>query len=71
MIKDEIATAYSGVMSWGTLMDRHHLPRFEENLAVFVSTKYAVGLNRGFNARWVSLRAITSRARGLSPSPLG
>jgi dTDP-4-amino-4,6-dideoxygalactose transaminase len=57
MIKDEIDAAYFDVMSTGQLIDRHHLKCFEENLARFVGAKYAVGLNSGYDALHMSLRA--------------
>jgi dTDP-4-amino-4,6-dideoxygalactose transaminase len=47
MIKDEIDAAYFEVMNKGDLIDRGQLRQFEENLAAFVGTKYAVGLNSG------------------------
>jgi len=57
MIKDEIDAAYFDVMSKGDLIDRDHLKNFEQNLAKFVGTKYAVGLNSGYDALHMSLRA--------------
>jgi dTDP-4-amino-4,6-dideoxygalactose transaminase len=57
MIKDEIDAAYFDVMGKGDLIDRGHLKSFENNLAKFVGTKYAVGLNSGYDALHVSLRA--------------
>jgi dTDP-4-amino-4,6-dideoxygalactose transaminase len=57
MIKDEIDAAYFDVMSRGELIDRGHLKSFERNLAAFVGTKYAVGLNSGYDALHLSLRA--------------
>jgi len=57
MIKDEIDAAYFEVMSKGDLIDRWQLKSFEENLAKFVGTKYAVGLNSGYDALHLSLRA--------------
>lgn len=57
MIKNEIDAAYFEVMSKGDLIDRGQLKRFEENLAAFVGTKYAVGLNSGYDALHMSLRA--------------
>lgn len=57
LIKDEIDAAYVDVMSNGDLIDRGHLKSFEENLARFVGTKYAVGLNSGYDALHISLRA--------------
>lgn len=56
MIKDEIDAVYSEVMSRGDLIDREHLKRFEENLAAFVGTRYAVGVNSGYDALHLSLR---------------
>ena len=44
-------------MTNGDLIDRGHLKSFEENLARFVGTKYAVGLNSGYDALHISLRA--------------
>ncbi len=57
MIKREIDTAYFEVMSKGDLIDRGQLMSFEKNLASFVGTKYAVGLNSGYDALNISLRA--------------
>ncbi|MFH1877982.1 MAG: DegT/DnrJ/EryC1/StrS family aminotransferase, partial [Candidatus Omnitrophota bacterium] len=58
MIKNEIDAAYFEVMSKGDLIDRRHLRSFEDNLARFVGTKYAVGLNSGYDALHLSLRAL-------------
>ena len=57
MIKDELDEAYFSVMSKGDLIDREQLKNFEYNLAAFVGTKYAVGLNSGYDALHMSLRA--------------
>jgi dTDP-4-amino-4,6-dideoxygalactose transaminase len=62
MLKDELDAVYFEVMSRGDLIDREQLRRFEENLAAFVGTKYAVGLNSGYDALHLSLRAA-----GLGP----
>jgi len=59
MIKDEIDSAYFDVMSNGDLIDRAQLRSFEENLAAFTGTKYAVGLNSGYDALHISLRAAS------------
>lgn len=56
-IKKEIDRAYLEVMNKGDLIDRGQLRSFEENLARFVGTKYAVGLNSGYDALHVSLLA--------------
>lgn len=57
MIKDEIDKAYFEVMTRGDLIDRGQLKSFENNMAKFVGTKYAVGLNSGYDALHLSLRA--------------
>jgi dTDP-4-amino-4,6-dideoxygalactose transaminase len=57
MIKDELDAAYFEVMEKGDLVDQGQLRRFEENLAAFVGTKYAVGLNSGYDALHISLRS--------------
>jgi dTDP-4-amino-4,6-dideoxygalactose transaminase len=59
--KDEIDAAYFSVMARGDFIDRSDLRRFEENLAAFVGTKHAVGLNSGYDALHVSLRAAGIR----------
>lgn len=56
-LKDELDRAYFDVMRAGDLVDRRQLREFEENLARFVGTKYAVGLNSGYDALHLSLRA--------------
>jgi len=57
ILKEELDAAYFEVMSKGDFIDRQQLRKFEENLASFVGTKYAVGLNSGYDALHVSLRA--------------
>ena len=57
MIKDEIDAAYFSVMERGDYIDRQDLRQFEENLAKFAGTKYAVGVNSGYDALHLSLRA--------------
>ena len=57
MLKEELDQAYFEVMEKGDLIDRGQLRSFEENLAGFVGTKYAVGLNSGYDALQLSLRA--------------
>jgi dTDP-4-amino-4,6-dideoxygalactose transaminase len=56
-IKTELDAAYAEVMAKGDLVDRGQLKSFEDNLAAFVGTKYAVGLNSGYDALHMSLRA--------------
>ncbi|TAL56970.1 MAG: DegT/DnrJ/EryC1/StrS family aminotransferase [Bacteroidetes bacterium] len=57
LLKNELDAVYKDVMSKGDLVYRHQLKSFEENLARFVGTKYAVGLNSGYDALHLSLRA--------------
>jgi dTDP-4-amino-4,6-dideoxygalactose transaminase len=56
-LKDELDNAYFQVMQSGNLIDRQELATFEENLAKFVGTRFAVGLNSGYDALHMSLRA--------------
>lgn len=56
-LKGELDAAYFDVMQKGALIDQEHLKSFEANLAKFVGTKYAVGLNSGYDALHLSLRA--------------
>jgi dTDP-4-amino-4,6-dideoxygalactose transaminase len=57
LIKKEIDAAYFEVMSNGDLIDRGQLKSFETNLAKFVGTKYAIGVNSGYDALFLSLKA--------------
>jgi dTDP-4-amino-4,6-dideoxygalactose transaminase len=56
-LKPELDQAYFDVMSKGDLIDRAQLRDFEKNLAEFTGTKFAVGLNSGYDALHMSLRA--------------
>lgn len=56
-LKPELDRAYFEVMERGDLVDRSQLRSFEANLASFVGTRYAVGLNSGYDALHLSLRA--------------
>ncbi|MFH0896399.1 MAG: DegT/DnrJ/EryC1/StrS family aminotransferase [Bacteroidota bacterium] len=58
VLKNDLDAAYFDVMSRGELIDRGHLKEFEQNLAAFVGTKYAVGLNSGYDSLHMSLRAL-------------
>jgi dTDP-4-amino-4,6-dideoxygalactose transaminase len=57
-LKKVLDSAYFEVMSKGDLIDRVQLKTFETKLADFVGTKYAVGLNSGYDALQLSLRAL-------------
>ena len=56
-LKPELDAAYFKVMESGNLIDRQELWSFEENLARAVGTRFAVGLNSGYDALHMSLRA--------------
>ena len=56
-LKSEIDATFTDVLSRGDLIYRGDLKKFEANLAEFVGTKYAVGLNSGYDALHISLRA--------------
>lgn len=56
-LKPEIDAAIVDCLSQGELIYRGHLRRYEEHLAAFVGTKYAVGLNSGYDALHLSLLA--------------
>ncbi len=56
-LKGELDHAYFEVMTNGDLIDRRQLRRFEQRLAEFVGTRFAVGLNSGYDALHLSLRA--------------
>jgi dTDP-4-amino-4,6-dideoxygalactose transaminase len=60
-LKAELDAAYFDVMENGELIDRRHLKAFEANLARFVGTRYAVGLNSGYDALHLALRAAGVR----------
>src|SRR2546423_4743670 len=54
----ELDAVYLDVRKNGELIDRSHLRLFEERLAAFVGTRYAVGLNSGYDALHLSLRSV-------------
>lgn len=56
-LRDEIDTTIQDVLARGDLIYRQDLKQFERNLADFVGTRYAVGLNSGFHALHLSLIA--------------
>jgi len=57
MIKSELDAAYHEVMANGDLIMREQLSSFEQGLAEFVGTRYAVGLNSGYDALHISMIA--------------
>jgi len=54
---DEVMGVVTEVLSRGDLILRDQLRHFEENVAAFVGVKYAVGLNSGTDALYLSLLA--------------
>ena len=56
-MQNEIDSAIREALSKGDLILRDQLRRFEENVASFVGVKYAVGVNSGTDALYLSLRA--------------
>lgn len=57
--KSELDAAYFEVMTKGDLIDRGQLKSFEFNLANFVGTKFTIGVNSGYDALHLSLRALS------------
>ena len=56
-IWDEVMAAITEVLSKGDLILRDQLRQFEENIASFIGVKYAVGVNSGTDALFLSLKA--------------
>ena len=56
-IKKEINTTLIDVLKRGDLILRKDLQEFEKNIARFVGTTYAVGVNSGFDALHLSVKA--------------
>lgn len=56
-IWNEVMDAIKEALSKGDLILRGQLKQFEENIALFVGVKYAVGVNSGTDALYLSLKA--------------
>jgi dTDP-4-amino-4,6-dideoxygalactose transaminase len=56
-IWDDVMEAVKEALSKGDLILRDQLRQFEENIASFVGVKYAVGVNSGTDALFLSLKA--------------
>src|SRR2546422_8883176 len=56
-LKLEIDAAITGCLANGDLIYRGQLKEFEEHLASFIGTRYAVGVNSGYHALHLSLLA--------------
>jgi dTDP-4-amino-4,6-dideoxygalactose transaminase len=57
-LKPEVDAEIQRVLSAGDLILRDDVEKFEQNLAEFVGTKYAIGLNSGTDALYLALKAI-------------
>lgn len=58
ILKDEILSAIDDTISRGDLILRKDTEEFEKNIASLVGTKYAIGLNSGTDALFLSLKAL-------------
>jgi len=58
ILKKEIDRTMTDVLLRGDLILRSDLEKFEESLAKLVGTKYAIGLNSGTDALFLSLKAV-------------
>lgn len=67
-IKWEIDAAIDRVLTAGDLILRSDVEKFEENLAKFVGTKYAVALNSGTDAIYLALKALNIKGGVALPS---
>lgn len=56
--KDELMAAFDSCMSRGALVLRDEVSQFEDTLARYVGTKYAVGVGSGTDALFLSLAAL-------------
>jgi len=57
-LKREFDKVFEEVMSGGDFILRRHLEEFEKRIADFVGTKYAIGVNTGTDALYLSCRAL-------------
>lgn len=61
-IKDKVLPEIDRILSAGDLILRNDVEKFEENLAKYVGTKFAVALNSGTDALFLSLKALGIKA---------
>jgi len=57
-LKSEFNAVFEEVMSGGDFILRKHLEEFERRIANYVGTKYAIGVNTGTDALYLSCRAL-------------
>ena len=58
LLKREFDGVFEEVMSGGDFILRRHLEDFEKHIAEYVGTKYAIGVNTGTDALYLSAQAI-------------
>ena len=56
--KKEFDGVFEEIMSGGDFILRRHLEEFEKRIAEYVGTKYAIGVNTGTDALYLSARAL-------------
>ncbi|MDD4908578.1 MAG: DegT/DnrJ/EryC1/StrS family aminotransferase [Candidatus Omnitrophica bacterium] len=57
-LKEEFNAVFEEIMSGGDFILRRHLEEFEKRIAEYVGTKYAIGVNTGTDALYLSCRAL-------------
>ena len=58
LLKREFDAVFEEVMSGGDFILRRHLEDFEKHIAEYVGTKYAIGVNTGTDALYLSAQAL-------------
>ena len=57
-LKDKFDSVFEEIMSGGDFILRRHLEEFEKRIAEYVGTKYAIGVNTGTDALYLSCHAL-------------
>jgi len=57
-LKSEFNAVFGEIMSGGDFILRKHLEEFEKRIAEYVGTEYAIGVNTGTDALYLSARAL-------------
>jgi dTDP-4-amino-4,6-dideoxygalactose transaminase len=60
-LKKEFDAVFEEIMSGGDFIMRRHLEEFEQAIASYVGTKYAIGVNTGTDALYLSAQALGFR----------
>ena len=58
ILKKELDNVWYEIMSKGDFIMRGHLEEFEKKIANYVGVKYAIGVNTGTDALYLSVRAL-------------